>query len=278
VSARNLLVVDDDPAVVQLLTSILRRDDRHVVGAHDGHTALDELERSHYDLVVAGGRNGTDGLEFLRRINNIQPSTPVIVTSETCDRARVVRAVREHAYSYFHKPLPPGALADMAQQALDTPGWEGDIEIVSADPDWISAAVRCKLDASDRMAQFLREAESDIPTSEREDIVASFRELLNNAIEHGGHSDPSQTVRCTLVRTRRAFVGTIVDPGPGFSMLGLEHAAISNPDGSPTRHVEVRAEQGQRPGGFGILMVRNMVDELCYNEHGNEVMFVKYLS
>jgi CheY-like chemotaxis protein/anti-sigma regulatory factor (Ser/Thr protein kinase) len=278
VNLRNLLVVDDDPAVVELLTSILRRDDRHVVGAHDGDTAFEELQRAQYDLVVAGGRNGMDGLEFLRRIHQVYPSIPVIVTAETCDRERVVRAVREHAYSYFRKPLPPGAVADMAQQALDTPGWEGDIEILSADPDWISAAVRCKLDACDRMAQFLREAEGDLAPAEREDIVMSFRELLNNAIEHGGHSDPSQRVRCTLVRTRRAFVGAILDPGRGFSMKGLEHAAISNPEGAPTRHVEVRAEQGQRPGGFGILMVRSMVDELCYNEHGNEVMFVKYLS
>jgi hypothetical protein len=41
--------------------------------------------------------------------------------------------------------------------------------------------------------------------------------------------------------------------------------------------VEVRAEAGQRPGGFGILMTRNLVDELIYNERGNAVLFVKYL-
>jgi hypothetical protein len=41
--------------------------------------------------------------------------------------------------------------------------------------------------------------------------------------------------------------------------------------------VEVRLEQGQRPGGFGILMTRNMVDDLLYNEPGNAVLFVKHL-
>lgn len=29
--------------------------------------------------------------------------------------------------------------------------------------------------------------------------------------------------------------------------------------------------------GFGILMTRNLVDELVYNQRGNEVLFVKYL-
>jgi hypothetical protein len=63
----------------------------------------------------------------------------------------------------------------------------------------------------------------------------------------------------------------------GFSLDLLPHAAISNPDDSPVRHVEFREEHGQRPGGFGILMTRNMVDELLYNERGNAALFVKYL-
>jgi len=39
----------------------------------------------------------------------------------------------------------------------------------------------------------------------------------------------------------------------------------------------VRAEKGIRPGGFGLVMTRAMVDELLYNEKQNEVVFVKYL-
>jgi hypothetical protein len=39
----------------------------------------------------------------------------------------------------------------------------------------------------------------------------------------------------------------------------------------------VREEKGIRPGGFGLLMVRNSVDEPIYNEKRNEVVFVKYL-
>jgi hypothetical protein len=60
-------------------------------------------------------------------------------------------------------------------------------------------------------------------------------------------------------------------------MESIDHAAIGNPEGSPIRHAEVRAEQGKRPGGFGILLTRNLVDELLYSERGNEVIFVKYL-
>ena len=43
------------------------------------------------------------------------------------------------------------------------------------------------------------------------------------------------------------------------------------------KHAKERERKGLRPGGFGILMVRAMVDELIYNEAQNEVVFVKYL-
>ena len=41
--------------------------------------------------------------------------------------------------------------------------------------------------------------------------------------------------------------------------------------------MQVREEKGIRPGGFGLLMVRQTADELLYNEKRNEVVFVKYL-
>ena len=67
------------------------------------------------------------------------------------------------------------------------------------------------------------------------------------------------------------------DPGTGFSLDFLPHAVISNPSDSPIRHVELRAEAGKRPGGFGILLTRNLGDELLLNERHNAVLFIKYL-
>ena len=81
----------------------------------------------------------------------------------------------------------------------------------------------------------------------------------------------------SILHTPRSIIIHIHDPGTGFSLDFLPHAAISNPEDSPIRHVEVRAEEGRRPGGFGILLTRNLVDELLYNERGNAVIFVKYL-
>ena len=57
----------------------------------------------------------------------------------------------------------------------------------------------------------------------------------------------------------------------------MEHSAIANPEEEPFKHMETREAQGKRPGGFGILMATKLVDDLIYNEKGNEVLLVKYL-
>ena len=275
--SRRLLLVDADPDVHHLLTGLLKREDRGIQDAYDGQEALDRVRSVPYDLVVAGqGSNGFDGLKLLRRMREIRPEIKVILTGDE-NPARVIRAIRERAYSYFHKPLAEAPLADMVQQALESSSWRDDIKMISARPDWIALDVHCKLEAVERMTHFLREVEAALPTPAREDIAAAFRELLLNAVEHGGGSDPGKRVRISLVRTARSLIVRIQDPGKGFSMDLLPHAAISNPDDAPIQHVEVRTQRGQRPGGFGILMTRHLVDELVYNQRGNEVLFVKYL-
>jgi anti-sigma regulatory factor (Ser/Thr protein kinase) len=69
----------------------------------------------------------------------------------------------------------------------------------------------------------------------------------------------------------------IKDPGEGFSLEELQHAAIDNPAYDPIRHALFREAQGLRPGGYGLLIARHLVDELVYSEKGNEVLLVKYL-
>ncbi len=277
VSLRSVLLVDSDPAVHEVLADTFRREDRHIADFYDGAAALAQLRAAPCDLMVAGqAANGLDGLKLLRRARAIRPELKVIVTGDP-DPARVVAAIRHRAYSYFHKPLAPHQLGDMVQQALEVESWKDDIRVVSARPEWLTLDVRCKLDAADRTTHYLRELQADVPLQTREDISVAFRELLMNAIEHGGKYDPRKRVRLSLLRTSRSVIVHIHDPGSGFSLDFLPHAAISNPDGAPTRHVEIRAEKGVRPGGFGILMSRNLVDDLLYNERGNAVLFVKYL-
>lgn len=277
-TARRLLLVESDPGTQEFLASLLRRDGRSLEGVPQAREALECLRAAPYDVVVAGhGRNGDDGLHLLRRIRTLRPEAKVIVTGER-DPARAVAAMRAQAFGYLHEPLSPLHLSEMVQQALDSHSWRDDIRVVSGTPEWIALEARCKMEAAERATHLMRELGAGLEGNTLEDITSAFRELLLNAIEHGGHSNPKKRVRVSILRTGQTLIVHMRDPGKGFSLGKLQHAAVCNPQGDPTRHAEIRAEKGQRPGGFGILMARNLVDELLYNERGNEVLFVKKLA
>lgn len=271
-----MLLVDADPAFRESLSNILRGEERDIQTAQDADAAYESAQRTAYDLVVAGpGRNGFDSLVLLDCLREIRPETRVIVTGEK-DPGRIARAIRGQAYSYFHDPLHSSSLADMAALALEeTSAWRDEIIVVSATPAWLTLDLRSRLEAAERATRFVREIAATLPVCE--DVAVAYRELLFNAIEHGAKSDPRKRVRASLVVTASAVIGHIQDPGEGFSLDLIPHAAVSNPEDAPTRHVEIRCEQGQRPGGFGILMARNLVDELLYNQRGNASLFIKHL-
>jgi len=110
-----------------------------------------------------------------------------------------------------------------------------------------------------------------------EKVGYAFRELLNNAIEWGGHLDPNQKVRISYIRTSKMLMYRLDDPGPGFKLEEIKHAAINNPEDDPLAHAHAREAKGLRPGGLGLLLTKQMVDELVYNEARNEVVLIKYL-
>lgn len=161
--------------------------------------------------------------------------------------------------------------------ALAAPS-EDEVELISARPDRIKLRVPGELKAVSAVEQVLASFLADLPMETREAIAIAFRELLENAVEHGCRLDRSKRIKVSFVRLKRAIIGRIKDPGAGFDPARLEHAAVNNPDDDPLRHARVREESGMRAGGFGLLLTTKLVDELVYNERHNEVLFVKYLS
>ena len=108
--------------------------------------------------------------------------------------------------------------------------------------------------------------------------MTAFREMLLNAMEHGAGFDPEKVIEVTAAQTARAIVFHFRDPGDGFDRNDLSHAAATPTPADLVKSAMERAENGLRPGGFGMLIVRQIVDELVYNERGNEVLMIKHLN
>ncbi|MBI4909945.1 MAG: ATP-binding protein [Acidobacteria bacterium] len=265
-----LLIVDLDPVIQEQLAAALAAPGRHIEHANSAGDAVMKMNGEPFDLVISNA-------DLLEAIVQVQPSKRVILMTCSATPESVVRAIRERAYSYVAQPFTLQSVVDLVETALYNPAGDDDIEVLSAKPDWLSLRLRCKLETADRILPFVHGMGTGLGEPEQLEIATAFREILLNAIEHGGGSDPRNKVTLTFARSARALYYYVRDPGPGFSFEKLAHAAVANPEESPIEHVRVREEMGMRPGGYGLLMTRNLVDEMIHNEAGNEVLLIKYL-
>jgi len=274
---RTVLMVGGDPKIESQLRDLLAPDAWAIQHASDNAAALVMIQKKSFDLILTGEKtSGKDDIELLRKIRSLRPHTRLIILAHESTPEDVITSMREHAFSYFSRPFSPDALALMIQLAIEVPCWDDGIEVVSATPEWIRILARCDLKTADRVIQFLDEI-AELPNPERSAVGMAFREMLINAIEHGGRLDPNQQVEISYLRARHMVKCRISDPGEGFTLDEIPHAAIANPADDPVRHLEIREAQGLRPGGFGVLLAQRLVDQLVYNEQGNEVVLIKYL-
>ena len=275
---RTLLVVDDDPSIHELIEAMLSGKGWELDRAGNGDEALARLKTRSYDLVLSDIlMPGMDGLTLLGHMRNGDPRARIVVMTVKNTSAHILESLRHQATAYIAKPFDRDLLMGTLENALSTTVDQDDITVISDKPNWISLEIRCKLATAERLTQFMRELPSDLKPDEREQIAIAFRELLMNAIEHGGRLDPDKIVDLSYIRTARCIVYYIRDPGEGFSLDNLSHAAVANAADEPFHHVEVREQSGTRPGGFGLLLTQSFADELIYSAKGNEVILIKYL-
>ena len=272
-----ILIVEDDRMTRHVLQSVLNGAGYSTRVASDGVEALEALQADHFDLVLLDvWMPRMNGLELLAQLRAHKARPRVVVMTSDDAPETLLKAVREQAFKYVHKPVQPAELLETVRTVLASPELM-PIEVISAKPDWVELVVPCTLEAAERIQPVMAELDAKLPVEVRDSTAYAFRELLLNAIEWGGRLDPNRTVRISCLRTERMLLYRIADPGPGFNIDDLPHAAISYPD-EPVAHMQVRMDKGLRPGGFGLMTVRATVDELIYNEKRNEVVFVKYLT
>ena len=274
----NILVTDDDATTRQMVRGILRKEGHDVSTASDGIAALRQIRKKKFDLVLLDiWMPKMTGLGLLGSLQGEQDIPKIIVMTSDQTSDTLINAMRGRVYQFLLKPFDADTLLSTVENALSSSPQLPAIEVLSANKHWVELLVPCERSVVNRVQSFLARLESDVPQDVLEKVGYAFRELLNNAIEWGGHLDPNLKVRISYVRTKKMLMYRLDDPGPGFKFEDLKHAAINNPDNDPMAHMQAREEKGLRPGGLGLMLTRQLVDELVYNDARNQVILIKYL-
>lgn len=101
-----ILVIDDDPSIRNMLSIVLKKNKYNVVLAEDGKSAIDQLKRSTFDLIISDIKMpDIDGIALLKKIKSINPEIPVLMITAFASANDAVEAMKLGAEDYITKPF-----------------------------------------------------------------------------------------------------------------------------------------------------------------------------
>jgi len=272
-----VLVIRGEPALLDALHAALSARGHDVESCDGNVEAIQHVRRRATDLVITDpATTVNEDLALAEELRATRPGIRIIVRTPSAGPGEVIVALRARVFACFAAAAPLEEIVDMARSALSSGPSSDDIEVISGLPHWLTLRVSCALLTAERLTQFLSEFETTLPEADRDLLITAFREMLLNAMEHGAGFDADRVIEVTAARTARAIVYHFKDPGGGFDEASAAPVAASQAPEDIIAAMMKREELGLRPGGLGLLIVRQIVDELVYNERRNEAILIKH--
>ena len=271
--SERILVVEDDQALCSLLSTLLGVEGYRTEVSCDGVDAVQKVLAERPDAVVLDvmlpGRDGFEicrELKFRRETNLI----PIVMLTAMQGKEAETSGLRVGANRYLTKPFEPGDLLKEIRCALDH---RRELE-----QGRTHTALEIQMNSDSRNREQLNDMLSELflftPLSEEEvgRIRYAALEMIENAMEWGNRrqKDLLVSIRYEVTDDHVKFV--ITDQGQGFDPKCLPHAACED---DPAAHLCIREKLGLRDGGFGLMITRGIMDEVRYNERGNQVTLIK---
>ncbi len=102
----NILVVDDEEAIREVVSTMLEAKGYHCVAVQNGRVAQDEVKKLTPDLVLSDMiMPEMDGIKLLEWMRQYDPEVPVIMVTAIHDISTALEAIRRGAYDYILKPF-----------------------------------------------------------------------------------------------------------------------------------------------------------------------------
>jgi DNA-binding response OmpR family regulator len=267
------LIVEDHPEQADLVARILRLRNYDPIVAEDGETAL-RLAREHVPDVVLLDLMLPDinGFDVCRRLRTDRATMliPVVMLTALDDAQHRVHGFRVGANAYVTKPYGVEDLFEAItlvrawRHSMDQRALQGEIHVE------LSSEINFLKDLNDFLMLVCQA--TPLTNDQVIQLRQAVMEMAQNAIEWGNLHQSDRLVNITYRVYDDHLEIVVRDQGQGFDRASLPHAAVP---GDPFTHLDVREKLGLRAGGFGLLICQGMVDEVRYNNVGNEVTLIK---
>jgi DNA-binding response OmpR family regulator len=267
------LIVEDHPDQADMVARILRTQNIESVVAGTGLSGLELARTLAPDVVLLDLMlPDINGFEVCRRLRTDRSTmlTPIVMLTALIDADNRVRGFRVGANAYVTKPY---GIAELFRAIEVARAWRKEMERSNLQGE-IQVELNSEIALLNDLNDFLLHLCRETPFTNEQvlHLRQAVLEMAQNAIEWGNkhQSDRLVAIRYRVYADRVEIV--VRDQGTGFDRNHLPHAAAP---GDPFTHLDVRDKLGLRAGGFGLMICRGMVDDLSYNDVGNEVTLTK---
>ncbi len=118
----HIVVIDDHPPVLKLMASVCRAEGHDVMAFDNGTAGLAAIQELTPAVALVDRRLGSmDGLDIVRQMRELSPSTRCIMVTGCTETQDIVQAMRKGAYNYVTKPFEPEQLIEAVNEALNAP-------------------------------------------------------------------------------------------------------------------------------------------------------------
>ncbi len=267
------LIVEDHPDQATMVAQFLRLRDYEPIVAETGEEGLELARRHSPDIVLLDLMlPDISGFEVCRRLrtDRVTMLTPVVMLTALGDADNRRHGFRVGANAYVTKPWSPEDLFGAVAAAR---AWRAEMERGQLNGE-IHVELNSEFTLLQDLNDFLMNLCQTTPFSHEQvmQLRQAVLEMSQNAIEWGNKHQSDRLVNITYRVYEDRIEIIIRDQGEGFDRSNLPHAAAVD---DPLSHLDVRDKLGLRAGGFGLMICEGMVDELRYNDIGNEVTLIK---
>ena len=190
-----ILLVDDDPGLLRLLSIRLRAEGFDVVAVESAHDALGSLNRFSPDLVITDLRmDKMDGIGLLKELQTRSPGLRVIIITAHGTIPDAVTATQHGAFGFLTKPIDKDELLSLVERALKVSG------TVDVEEDWAAEIIT----RNAAMKEVMQQAKMVAATDARVLITGESgtgKELLAKAIHSASarHNKPFTAINCSAM-------------------------------------------------------------------------------
>ena len=272
-----VLIVEDMPALREhILETVGELSGIVAEAVEDGAAALRRIQMQEFDLVISDIiMPNLDGEGLLAELRKRRFAGSVIMLTALGQDDVVVRCLRNGAHDYLIKPASIDDIhAAVANALAHRPPAELPLD-VSYDPNgWFEIRAGSDPSVLYRFRKFLGLLERfRIPEPAAGQVKLALEELGRNAIEWGNKGDAAKRIVLGVRILPGKAIIAIEDEGDGFIP-----GSVPDPSLDPIAHIESRRASGKRLGGYGLHLIRNLMDKVVYNAKGNRVVAIKYLT